>query len=208
MPGRDRAHRDRRHDVEVVLGQHVFARLLRERPALHPLRDVDARRPAAIVGARSMVPTGCDHDPIRLEPRTAHEQGHAQQRVVAERALEDQLVLAEELAVIARHDHQRVVGEPALVEHVEHPPDRVIELGDHPVVARGHARELFAGQRAAARIRPFEGAAAQSLRQDLVQRAACPRTRRRAPPAGPRARPPARSGRSTARADPSGDADR
>ena len=138
-----------------------------ERAAFHP---AGRSRPAAsrIVGARSMVPTGS----VTTRPASTpgpHEQRHAQQRVVAERALEDQLVLAEELAVVARDDHERVVGEAARVEHVEHATDRVIELRDHAVVARRHPRELGPRQRGPAGVRPLERPAAQSLGQDLVQ---------------------------------------
>ena len=43
--------------------------------------------------------------------RAAHQQRNPKQRVVAERALEDHLVLAEELAVVGGDDHERVVGE-------------------------------------------------------------------------------------------------
>jgi hypothetical protein len=79
-------------------------------------------------------------------------------------------VLTEKLAVIRRDHHERVLGEAALVEHIEHAPDRVIELRDHPVVPGCHHREVFTGERRASGIRPLHGPAAHSLRQDLVQR--------------------------------------
>lgn len=59
-----------------------------------------------------------------------------------QRPLEEHLMVAEELAVIRRDDDERVRRLSGLVERGEQPPDRVVELGDHPVVARAHRREL------------------------------------------------------------------
>ena len=58
--------------------------------------------------------------------------------------LEDHLVVTEQLTVVGGHQHERVVAQPALIEHRQHPPDLEIELAHHPVVAGGHAGELLA----------------------------------------------------------------
>ena len=60
-----------------------------------------------------------------------------------QRPLEHHLVVPEELAVVGRHDHERVVGDATLVEHREDATDLVVDLADHAEVAGGDARELL-----------------------------------------------------------------
>ena len=116
------------------------------------------------------MPTGSVDDVPARDAGTAQHERHAQQRVVAERSFEDHLVLAEELAVVGGDDHERVVGEPARRERVEHTTDRVVELGNHSVVARGHHCEVFARERRATGVRPLERPAARPGREQLVDR--------------------------------------
>ena len=145
------------------------SRLVVERAPFHPLRDFEA---GGFEHGRRKIDRadGLGRDGPGSTPGPRRMSGTRRQRVVAERALEDHLVLAEELAVIARDDHERVVGEPALVEHVEHPTDRVIELRDHAVVAGGHLGQLFTREERTTRVCPVERSAAHALRHELVDR--------------------------------------
>ncbi len=167
--GRERAHGQPCDDAEVVLGQHPLARSVEQRAALHPV----GHRESGAIEHRGREVDRADRIVDDLPARdagTAQHERHAQERVVAERSFEDHLVLAEELAVVGGDDHERVVGEPTRRERVEHTTDRVVELGNHSVVARGHHCEVFARQRRATGVRPLERPAARPGREQLVDR--------------------------------------
>ena len=140
--------------------------------SVRPSIQAGTSRPAAREDGRREI-DGADrvgHDRARRDTGSTQEQRHAQQRVVAERTLEDHLVLAEELTVVGGHDHERVVGQPARRKLVEHAADRMIELRDHAVVARRQPGELFTRVVGAARIRPFECGLAHTVRERFVKR--------------------------------------
>ena len=136
-----------------------------------PSQPVGTGRPQAsrTVGNRSIVPTGSSTTRPGRESRAAHDQRHAEQGLVVDRALQHQPVVAEEVAVVAGEEHERVVGEATRGERREHAADAVVELAHHAVV-RGEDGELLAlVEQRPAGIRPLEGGAAESLRPLLVE---------------------------------------
>ena len=54
--------------------------------------------------------------------------------MLAERHLVEEPVLAEELAVVGGEEHDRVVGEPAGLESLQHLADLLVDVGEARVV--------------------------------------------------------------------------
>ena len=73
------------------------------------------------------------HAAARLQARIAHDQRHAQRRLV-HKALVVPAVLAHEVAVVGGVDDERIVGQPALVQIVEHAAQVFIHAGRRAIV--------------------------------------------------------------------------
>ena len=84
----------------------------------------------------------------RVEPgaRIADDQRHVVRGVEPADLLHEPVV-AEQLAVIRREDHERVVGLAGFVEPIEDAAELVVDLADHPVVGRLELALLLLGRR-------------------------------------------------------------
>ena len=69
-------------------------------------------------------------------PRPGHDPGHSKRRVVDEDPVRALAVLAEALAVVGRHEHDRARGLAPGVERLQQPRELAIDECDLPVVRR------------------------------------------------------------------------
>ena len=93
------------------------------RSAEHGARDVErARRPL--------------HHHRRRIARIAPQQRHADQPLVVEALLEDQRMVAHQIAVVGGEHHHRVIGEAEPLQRGHDAPDRIVDHGDRAVVER------------------------------------------------------------------------
>ena len=69
-------------------------------------------------------------------PRARHDPGHAKRRVVDEHAVRALAVLAEALAVVGRHEHDRASGLARCVERLQQAPELAVDERDLAVVGR------------------------------------------------------------------------
>ena len=105
--------------------QDCYAQNYRDIPSLlrhaaqphHRRREIDVRH-GGIDPAAGGNQLGC-----------ANQQRHAERFLVHAALLED-AVAAHLLAVVAGHDHDRVVGQPERIQPAEEPPDQLVQQGD------------------------------------------------------------------------------
>ena len=111
---------EQRHDAAPVHGSSDLVGEPRPRELEQRRADVDERDRLA--------------DAARSEtPRSGHDERHVR-CVLAEGHLVEEPVLAQEVAVVGRQDHDGVVGEPACTERGEDLPDALVDVREARVV--------------------------------------------------------------------------
>ncbi len=110
----------------------------------------EARAPGVVGGDRqarsladgggqiqNMEDKGLTGKAVRDVPGPTHDQRDAHDVFVHDIMFVDKTMPAGIVAVIAAIDDQRMLGQPQLVEGVEHQADGIVDLADHPQIA-GH----------------------------------------------------------------------